>query len=878
MESSNVIFRFTLSLLLLIITGCSGDSLVNSEKQTADPVVEQIPFLYVKRIRMEEQAESPNLADITAFRPGASLFLKTDFSNTTAPINISDSAFFQPEDTILPYDVKDIETSYDGEFAIFSMRAPELEDVDENEQPKWNIWQYEFATKALTRIISSDLQAEQGHDTAPYYLPDGRIVFSSTRQTGNKAILLDEGKPQYQALDDAMSRKASVLHVMNRDGTNIKQISYGQSHDRDPIVLTSGKILFSRWEQRGRNSGMNLYQIDSDGKQLELVYGRHSHAQNDIEVQFIQPREIADGKILLGVRPVEQDILSTDFVIIDTHAYIDNEQPIDIQSGLQGPAQVTALFAASPLDGELSLNGKFNLAYPLNDESGRIIMGWDQCRVLNPENTEQILPCDQVLLDETDILSAPSLFGLWVFDPVKQTQRPLVLPEENAILTEVATFEKKPFPLETQIPSDPELENTEQGILHIRSVYDFAGEDLAQPDLTSVSNSALTARNDRQAHFIRFVKPVSIPDRDDHNFNRAAFGRSRGKLMRDILGYAPVELDGSVHVVLPANMAFGLEVLDIQGRRIFGLHDSWLQLAPGEKRTCNGCHTANSVVPHGLVDKGIPALNSGAQTEGPFVGSTPNISAQVNETMAEAKSRVLGQTKLSSDLNYSDIWTDTSVLPAEESSFLSYNDLETQKPISENCAQNWQNHCRVTINFPVHIQPLFDLSRPILDQDNIEVANNRCTGCHTNMDEEDVIQVPAAQLDLRNQASTDNTFYTTAYRDLFFNDNEQEIIDDILQDRLLPVLDSDGNPVFETDENGDLILDADGNPIQVFQSVNVSPSLSVNGANASTRFMSLFAGEGTHFNRLSPVELKLVSEWLDLGAQYYNNPFIVPAN
>ena len=29
---------------------------------------------------------------------------------------------------------------------------------------------------------------------------------------------------------------------------------------------------------------------------------------------------------------------------------------------------------------------------------------------------------------------------------------------------------------------------------------------------------------------------------------------------------------------------------------------------------------------------------------------------------------------------------------------------------------------------------------------------------------------------------------------------------------------------------------------------------------------------------LSEAELRLLSEWLDIGAQYYNNPFDVPVN
>jgi hypothetical protein len=56
----------------------------------------------------------------------------------------------------------------------------------------------------------------------------------------------------------------------------------------------------------------------------------------------------------------------------------------------------------------------------------------------------------------------------------------------------------------------------------------------------------------------------------------------------------------------------------------------------------------------------------------------------------------------------------------------------------------------------------------------------------------------------------------------------------------------------------------------------VNPVLSTAGARASGAFFSLFAADGSHAGYLDPVELKLLAEWLDIGAQYYNNPFDVP--
>ncbi len=62
--------------------------------------------------------------------------------------------------------------------------------------------------------------------------------------------------------------------------------------------------------------------------------------------------------------------------------------------------------------------------------------------------------------------------------------------------------------------------------------------------------------------------------------------------------------------------------------------------------------------------------------------------------------------------------------------------------------------------------------------------------------------------------------------------------------------------------------------------VGVAPSITAGNARGSTRFFDRFAVGGVHAGFLSDTELKLLSEWVDIGAQYYNNPFDpgVPVN
>jgi hypothetical protein len=117
-----------------------------------------------------------------------------------------------------------------------------------------------------------------------------------------------------------------------------------------------------------------------------------------------------------------------------------------------------------------------------------------------------------------------------------------------------------------------------------------------------------------------------------------------------------------------------------------------------------------------------------------------------------------------------------------------------------------------------------------------------------------------AQLDLTDGPSDQEPSQFKAYRELLFPDNAQEIGAGVLQDVLVP------GPV-------DPVT---GLPTQV--TVPVSPSMSPAGARASTAFTSRFEPTGSHAGRLDPAELRLVYEWLDIGAQYYNDPFAVPVN
>ncbi len=865
----------------------SGDAGVSTSGQDPDPVVVEFPIAYVKRSlpvevddNGDEQPAEVILREPINFFPGAALYVKDRASPTAAETNITDGIF---EDGAL-YDVKDVDTSYDGTKLVFAMRAPEIEDADEEDQPTWNIWEYDHTTQEVKRVITSDINAEEGQDISPHYLPDGRIVFTSTRQRLSKAILLDEGKPQYDAFDEDQNVATLALHVMNSDGTDVTQITFNQSHDLAPSVLTNGKIVFSRWDNAGNNDQISLYQINPDGTELEFLYGYHSHAtgSDDGTIEFMQARQGPDGRLIVKLRPETSTRLGGELAFIDWENFTEINQTTEASTGTAGPAQVSATPFEVRTDDEPSIGGRFSNVYPLFDGSGRFLISWTPCRLESVDSQDNpiIVPCTQELIDAGDAVEAQPLYGIWSFDPNEGTQLPIVVGVEGTVINEIVAM--APRDLGTIIPdsaptADQNLVNENVGVVHIESVYDFDGVDTSPAGISAMADPVQTSAAERPARFIRIVKAVSLPDEEIVELDNTAFGRSRNQLMRDILGYAVVEPDGSAMFKVPANVAFGISVLDANGRRITERHQNWITVKAGEVKRCHGCHTADSQLPHGRYDAEPDSPNTGAPATGvPFPNTNAALFADEGETMAEVYNRINGYQPLSVDIQYTDYWTDPALSAVNQDISYSYSDLNTPAPTSAGCQQNWTAQCRISINYVDEIQPIWELPRLVFDAMGNQIADNTCISCHNVVDAMGAAQVPAGQLELLSNPSADEPEHLVSYRELLFGDNAVELVNGALIDQLVPVLDGNGNPVFEVDEDGNLILDPEGNPIPVTQTVPVGATMRVSAANNSRGFFNLFAAGGSHAGRLTDAELKLLSEWLDIGGQYYNNPFDVP--
>ncbi len=887
---------FLALLLVTALDACSGGGSFNiSNSQKADPATNDYPIFYVKRTiptMANLQAGADDVRMLRVAFPSADLYMRASASPAAKETNIT--ARITSTTPGKTWDVKDVDTSVDGKQVVFAMRGPMAANQQQKNAPSWRIYQYVIATDTLAPVINpnTDPDPPTVNDVSPHYLPDGRIVFSSTRQSQSQGVLLDEGKPQFVYNDEDRTEPAFVLEVMNADGTGVHQISFNQSHDQDATVLASGRILWTRWDNApGGTNAMHLYTSNPDGTDMQLYYGANSHmtGTNGTVVEFMKPHEMQNGGILTLVRQYADTDFGGDLVIIDGTHFVENAQPLAADAGMPGPAQTRATLNlnVSTIPGP-SLGGRFNSAYPLWDGTNRILVSWEQCRILNTDGS--IGPCTSSSPSDPNVKLAPPLYSVWMYDPNANTLLPVMQPVEGVMVTDVVATQPRPLQniILDKLPGvdvSQNLVDAGVGIVDIKSVYDIDGADTATPNIQAVADPAQTPASARPARFIRITKAVSLPDRTVVNLADTAFGASN--YMREIVGYAPVEPDGSVKIQVPANVAFSLEILDANARNITPNLAVWLQARPGEIVSCNGCHktpTAQSPLSHGR-SGAFNAVYAGSVTGNPFphtfTGTMPvtekdgtvllAMLPNAGETMAETRARIscasgsgVACSEVPSvNVAYSDVWTDPAQANRGTVITLSYNDLDVKDgeaiPTTSNCASAWAANCRVIINYPEHIQPIWDLPTRMDSKGNPITCTQG--GCHQTKDAMGATQVPAGQLDLTNASSNDAPPELVSYRQLLFQHAEQQVNMGALQN--VP-----GPP------------DANGNPT----TIPVGPYLNAGSANGglSAQFLGRFAtGSGsTHAGYLTPAELRLLSEWLDIGAQYFNNPFDpkVPVN
>ncbi len=147
--------------------------------------------------------------------------------------------------------VRDPEVHYDGKTVLFSYRPPDADN--------YSLYEIQTDGTALRRVTHG-----QYDDFEATYLPDDDIVFVSTRS---------------QRWVGCWKTQVGTLFRCNRQGGDIRPISFNCEHDNTPAVLPDGRIVYTRWEyvDRSQVGYHQLWAMSPNGANVTAYFGNQTH-------------------------------------------------------------------------------------------------------------------------------------------------------------------------------------------------------------------------------------------------------------------------------------------------------------------------------------------------------------------------------------------------------------------------------------------------------------------------------------------------------------------------------------------------------------------------------------------------------------------------
>jgi hypothetical protein len=422
-------------------------------------------------------------------------------------------------------------------------------------------------------------QLTQGpfHDYYPCPLPDGKLAFISTRC---KCRFLC-WRPQ-----------AFVLFRMDLDGGDIAPLSNANLSEWSPGVMRDGRIIWTRTEyvDKGADFGHNLWAARPDGTHPVLLYG------NDTTNCYMNGREV----------PGTSELCCT----IVSHGG-DFNGPVGLIDVSQGPFHRGALTNITP-----DVTPSYHMSWPRG-----------QCfRDPVPISRDYYL-----------VSHAPGdRFGLYVIDRWGNRE---VLYFDPAIGSMCPTL-LRPVPTPPVLATNLAGSGASSGggATPNTSGTPTAQEEMGQFAVADVYRGLEPAVKRGRAKYLRVCQEVrsdleQLPDgqyRADHepfqDFYASPTHMVTGPygwpsyVAKASLGTVPVEEDGSANFYAPAGKVLYFELLDENLNELQRMR-SVVQLQPGEKRSCIGCHEQRTSAPP--VRQGIALRREPRHLDAPSWGPVP---------------------------------------------------------------------------------------------------------------------------------------------------------------------------------------------------------------------------------------------------------------
>ncbi|MDD3587584.1 MAG: hypothetical protein PHQ75_10420, partial [Thermoguttaceae bacterium] len=424
--------------------------------------------------------------------------------------------------------IRDPEVSWDGNRILFSMRK-HLEKDD------FHLYDYNIQTKQVRQLTFGPGFA----DTEPVYLPDGNILFSSTR---------------CMQVIDCWWTEATNFYMCDRDGRFMRRVSFDQVSVNYPKVLSDGRVSYTRWDynDRGQVFPQPLFVMNADATGQTEFYGNNSYFPTSI----LHARGVPGSHKVVAIASGHHTHQHGKLIMIDRTRGTQETQGVTFVSPIKQAEQVK--IDTFGQDGE-----QFQYPYPLSDSEWLV--------TYLPEGRQKL---------KGGRLGGYNIpFGIYVMDI--DGNRELLAWDGSISCNQQIPLVGRTIPPLRASQVD-ETKNT--GRFYVHNVYEG-------PGLKGVPKGTI-----KSLRVVTFeVRCAGVGDNRNHGCGGSALISTPVSInngswdVKRVLGTVPVEKDGSAFFEVPSQIPVYFQLLDAQEDVVQTMR-SWSTLQPGEFFACIGCH------------------------------------------------------------------------------------------------------------------------------------------------------------------------------------------------------------------------------------------------------------------------------------------------
>jgi len=457
-----------------------------------------------------------------------------------------------------------ISLSFDAEKIVFDFR--------QDPGAGFRIWEVHTDGTGLRQVsFPPDDEAEKAarwrngwhtDDIHPCYLPDGKIIFSSTR---SEHTVLCGGSSHLVA---------PGLHRMDPDGTNVEQLTNSPVSEFCPMVLDDGRVMYHRWEyiDKGARVAKTIWTMNPDGSGPRELYG----VADDTTTVYMYPQPLPGsnhrlvcvgtchfpqggclGAIMLvdfgkGVRARGPDPDEAGYVQWDDRYSVTNVTPHVFIERRTEPGWYFLTKEGTYVHDRNGQKGHlYTHPYPVSDREFLV--------------SYKVDPADHYK-------NVADAYALYLID-VEGNHHP-VHADANLSCWHPLPLVARAVPPHVETARDPQYAASNQAVCFLTDIYQgMAGVAAGEVKWLRI-NEALPRYWSTGRRW--------APSLSSSSWKAALWPRVQW-------GVVPVEKDGSAHFLVPAGRAIFLQALDADFREI-QRERTYVNYAPGEVRSCTGCH------------------------------------------------------------------------------------------------------------------------------------------------------------------------------------------------------------------------------------------------------------------------------------------------